>query len=557
MILSLLLLAHVITATTGKIYPIADDQITTTTVTFKYQNIRAAKKFKFQLYDKRAGRTSWRKLDTFYKKRTSKTAKKFSMTLSNLKQDRDYRIRYKPIYVGGREGIWSDYRSWHTKDDALYIYLDTEDSLLTGDIPYVLIEDSGEFAMTLQDDGRWYYELDGITKDDIIQYRFSRNNLGPRSYELFDPDDVDKLHSVTISSVPQTKEHTTTDWRLLTPDIETGEVSTEDYPVVDRAQFIQGVELTRDYPEGFSSYTATTFTSIADYDLSYVAIPYATRVIIGGDPVETNQSVDGYPTETQLETMLTEATTAGLTPILVIDFPINQENEETILADMAGDHANSYFSTYLTRWREAMNDGMDFAIAHNIEIVVLDTDFYDYLDFQDNTQQAYFSYILENDILPTVASGYTGTLTTKELSMDADFTWYQADEIDWLGDTWYPTTSEDLATIYGPLNTQYGKPVFFTNLGVFSIDGASTIGETVSPTSSKLDPDLSNDTYTLDTQEQADVYEAVFRDIADTSYVIGTMAPDYSFFTQYDKLSNIRDKVAGLVWQRWAGLFNE
>src|SRR3989338_5341575 len=166
MILSLLLLAHVITATTGKIYPIADDQITTTTVTFKYQNIRAAKKFKFQLYDKRAGRTSWRKLDTFYKKRTSKTAKKFSMTLSNLKQDRDYRIRYKPIYVGGREGIWSDYRSWHTKDDALYIYLDTEDSLLTGDIPYVLIEDSCEFAMTLQDDGRWYYELDGITKDD-------------------------------------------------------------------------------------------------------------------------------------------------------------------------------------------------------------------------------------------------------------------------------------------------------------------------------------------------------------------------------------------------------
>lgn len=555
MILSLLLWAQVISATTGKIYAIPDDQITTTTVTFKYANIRAAKKFKFQLYDRRAGRTTWRKLDTFYKKRTSKTAKKFTMTLSNLKIDRDYRIRYKPIYVGGREGIWSDYRSWHTKDDALYVYLDAANSLLADDRPYILIEDIGDFAMTLQDDGRWYYELDGITQDQVIQYRFSRNNLGPRSYEQFDPDDVDFLRTVTIDTVPQTKEHTVTDWRLLTPDVTSGTVSTDAYAVVARDPFVLGVELSRDYPDTPTAYTASTFVSVSAYGLPYVAIPYATRVIIGGDPVETNQSVDGYPTEAQLETMLTEATTAGLTPILVIDLPINTETEETILAEMTGDHDNSYFSTYLTRWREAMNDGVDFAIDHGITTVVLDTDFYDYLDWQDDIQQAYFSYVLENDILPVVASGYSGILTTKELSTDGDFTWYQADEIDWLGDTWYPTTAEDLATIYGPLNTQYSKPVFFTNLGVFSIDGAATIGETVSPTANALDPDKSNDTYTLDTQEQADVYEAVFRDIADTSYVVGALAPDYSFFTQYDKLSNIRDKVAGLVWQRWAGLF--
>lgn len=553
--ISLLLLTHLILASSAKIDTIADDNITTTTVTFKYTNIRAAKKFKFQLYDQRAGRTNWRKLDTFFKKRTNKKAKKFTMTLANLKQDRDYRIRYKPIYIGDREGIWSDYASWHTKDDALYLYLDTVNSLLADDIPYVLIDGVDAFAMTQQDDGRWFYELDGITPGDVLQYRFSRNNLGPRSYEQFDPDDVDQQRSLTIATVPQTKEHTVTSWRLLTPDIVTGEVSSEDYPVVARDPFILGVELSRDLPDNLTTYSNSTMSSIADYGLPYVALTYASRQIINGDPVETNHSVSGYPTETDLATLLTDAQTAGLSPVLVIDFPINPDNETEILQELSGDHSNSYFSTYLTRWREVMNDGIDFAIDHGIDIVVLDTDFYDYFDFQDDAQEAYFSYVLENDILPTVASGFSGTLTTEELSTDGDFTWYQAAAIDWLGDTWYPTTAENLATIYGPLNTQYGKPVFFTNLGVFSIAGASTIGETLSPSSNKLDPDQSDDTYTLDTQEQADVYEAVWRDIADTGFVVGALAPDYSFFTQYDKLSNIRAKVAGLVWQRWAGLF--
>lgn len=553
--LSLLLFAHMIMASSAKIYDIPDDDITTTTVTFKYANVRAAKKFKFQLYDRRSGRTEYRKLDTFYRKRTSKKAKKFTMTLANLKQDRDYRIRYKPIYFGDREGIWSDYAPWHTKDDVLSIYLDTEDSLLADDVPYLLIDDSA-FIMTEQEDGRWFYELDGIAKDDVITYRFSRNNLGPRSYEQFDPDNVAHQRSLTIETVPQTKEQSVTSWRLLEPSIENGTVSSENWPVATRDQFIMGVQLTTNYPENFSEYSASTFSSISNYDLPYVAIRYATRVIIGGDPVETNQSVDGYPTETQLETLLTEAQAAGLTPILIIDFPINAENESAILADMAGDHANSYFSTYLTRWREAMNDGVDFASDHGIDIVVLDTGFYNYFDFQNNTQEAYFSYLLENDILPVVASGFSGILTTEDLSTDNDFTWYQADEIDWLGDSWYPTTAEDLATIYGPLNTQYNKPIFFSNLGVFSIVGAATIGETLSPADDALDPDQSDATYSFADQAQADVYEAVFRDMADADYVIGAIAPDYSFFIQHDKLSNIRDKTAGLVWQRWAGLFN-
>lgn len=567
---------HTARAGTASIHPITDDKIGTTSVTIKFVNVRAAKKFKFELYDRRAGRTQYRKIFGFFQARKSKKSKNLTIHLSGLKQDRDYRIRYRAVFLGDRTGIWSDYATFRTKNKAIYFYLDTEDSLLADDVPYLELDDTSTteatttaYAMTEQSDGRWYVEIEGIAKGDELQYRFSRNNLGPRSYEQFEPDDIDHLRSLTIAEVPETKELTVTDWRLLPPTTNTDTVSSEAWSITERDPFVLGTALTANYPDDFMDYSATTFESIATLGLMYVAIPYANRVIINGDPVETNHSVDGYPTETQLATLLTEVQTAGLTPILMIDLPINAEQVDTITEDMTDTHGNSYFSTYLTRWREAMNDGLDFAIAQNIDIVVLATPFDDF-NFQNNTQQQYFSYILENDILPDVGSDYSGILTTKELSTDGDFTWYQSNKIDWLGDSWYPTIADNnspeitdmytealdqLATTYQPLIDQYNKPIFFAHLGVFSIDGAASLGETIEPTANALDPDRSNDTYSVDTQEQADTYEALFRAIADTEDVVGAVAPDYSFFTQYDKLSNIRNKTASLVWQRWVSLF--
>ncbi|MBI4407142.1 MAG: hypothetical protein HY565_01435 [Candidatus Kerfeldbacteria bacterium] len=575
-LVSALLFGQTAQAGTALIHPITDDKIGTTTVTIKFVNVRAAKKFKFELYDRRAGRTQYRKVFGFFQARKSKKSKNLTIHLSGLKPDRDYRIRYRAVFLGDRTGIWSDYATFRTKNKAIYFYLDTEDSLLADDVPYLELDDTSTteatttaYAMAEQSDGRWFVEIEGIAKDDVLQYRFSRNNLGPRSYEQFEPDDVDHLRSLTISEVPETKELTVTDWRLLPPTTDTDTVSSEAWPVTARDPFVLGTALTTNYPDDFMDYSAATFESIAALGLTYVAIPYANRVIINGDPVETNHSVDGYPTETQIATMLTELQAAGLTPILMIDLPINAEQADTITEAMTDTHGNSYFSTYLTRWREAMNDGLDFAVANNIDIVVLATPFDDF-NFQNNTQQQYFSYILENDILPNVGSDYSGILTTKELSTDSDFTWYQSNKIDWLGDSWYPTIADtdtptitdmytealdQLAATYQPLADQYNKPVFFANLGVFSIDGAASLGETIAPTANALNPDRSSDTYSVDTQEQADAYEALFRAIAETEDVIGAVAPDYSFMTQYDKLSNIRDKTASLVWQRWYSLF--
>lgn len=537
----------------------------TNSVTIKYVNVRAAQQFKFQLYDRRTGRTNWRKVDTFYIRRTSKTRTHKKSTISGLKTAREYRLRYKPIYIGDREGIWSDYLSFTTREHGVYITLNDNGSLLDDDIPFIYVDadsdttaEPGAYVMEEQSDGSWLGIIPDVTKDDVIQYVIARNYAGPRSFEQFDPDDVSTRRTITADEIPFEKSLTIDNWRWLRSDITDGTINTDNYSVVARDPFVLGAALDNRYLDTASTFSATTFTSIADLGLSYVVLPYASRMITNGSSVTTTETVDAYPTDNEYAKLVTAAEAAGLTAIMKIDFPIDPDNTDNILDALDNSTEREFFGTYLTRWREAMNDGVDYAIEHNIDIVVLDTSFYDTLDLAGYEEQYYLNTLLRDDILPIVAADYTGVLTTAELSADPDFNWYSSSDIDWLGASWYPGSNpaSELTSTYQVLSAAYSnKPVFFYNLGVYGIDGASSLGASIAPSDARVNPDYADTTYALDYQEQADHYETVFRAIADNSFVIGAMAPEYSYGVQYDKSANIRAKTARLVWQRWSGLF--
>ncbi len=481
--------------------------------------------------------------------------------------------------MGDRLGVWSDYAEWHTTKQAVYFTVTFDQAPAAADVPYLVVDDSsttsatlGSYQMTALNDTTYEVIVEGVSKDDVLKFVAARNTALARGFEQFDPDDPTYLRSVTVTALPTYEAFSVAGWRWYDPTLSAGEISTADWAIADRDQFVLSAGLEPIYDESFEALTDGTMEAITTAGLRYVTIHYAKRVITNGDPVETtNQKIVEYPDQTETETLLTAATTAGLTPILMIDFPIDPDNEEAILEQMAGTHANSYYSGYLTRWREAMNDGVDFAIANNIGIVVLDTDFYDFT-FQDDTQQFWFSYIIQNDLLPVINSGFSGVLTTEELNTDADFSWYSASEIDWVGDSWYPDltnsanpTISDLYTealaqlddSYAAANATYGKPIFFSQLGVMSWDGAIAAGETFSPDNNNIDPDKANNSdYPRDYQEQADAYEALFRAMAERSLVIGAGSIHYTYYIQHDKLSNIRNKPAEQVWARWEQLFS-
>jgi hypothetical protein len=538
--------------------------IGTTSVTVKYVNVRAAKQFKFQLYDRRQGRTNWRKVDTFQVARKSKTKTYQRTTIGGLKVGRQYRLRYKPIYDSSHEGVWSDYASFETKEEGVYITLNDNDSLLSDDIPYIYVfpdsdttAEAGPYVMTAQDDGSWLGIITNVSKNDVIHYVLARNYAGPRTFEEFTPDDVTTYRTVTVDTVPFEKELTVDNWRWLETGVMDGNVSSDAYAVADRSTFVLGAELSNGYLGDIGTYSTATFASMAELGLQHVVLPYASRMIVDGTTADTTETLTNYPTDSEYETLMAEAEAAGLTPIMKIDFPIDPADEDVIRAQLNDSNAHSFYSTYLTRWREAMNDGVDFAIDHNIAIVVLDTSFYDTLDLNADDEQYYFNYILEHDILPVVASGYDGILTTDQLSTDSDFSWYESSYLDWLGASWYPASVNELTTIYEPLSTTYGnKPLFFYRLGAYSIDGANSLVQSIDPNDAVVDPDQADTTYITDFQDQADMYELIFRAIADDANVIGAMAPEYSYSTLYDKSANIRGKTARLVWARWAELFN-
>lgn len=563
----------------AQIDPIAEENITAHTATLRYKNIAAVKKFKFELWDKRVGRTVYRKIDVFFKKRTSKQSKYFSLTLTNLKPDRDYQIRYRPVYLGDRLGLWSEYAQFHTKKQAVYFTINFGVPIADSDFPYLIVDDSsttsaalGSYLMNAVDEDTYEVIVEDVDIGDELKFVAARNTTLPRTFEQFDPDNPTHLRSFTVETLPDEHEFTVDGWRWYNPSLSIGDISIEDWPITTRERLSLSVGLEPIYDESFTALTTSTMQAMAESGLRFVTIHIAPRMIINGDPVETtNQKIPNYPNDEELAALFVAAKTAGLTIIMAIDFPIDPENEDAIEEQMQKTHGNSYFSTYLTRWREAMNDGIDVANDNDIAIIVFDTDFLE-LTYQNNEQQAYVSHILKNDLLPAIGSGFDGIITTEELSSDADFDWYESEAIDWLGDTWYPdltnstapTVAEmyteaknQLAATYATANATYGKPVFFHQLGVMSWRGAVARGEDFNPENSAIDPDKENTSeYVRDYQEQADAYEALFRAIAEVNYVYGAGSIGYTYYIQHDKLENIRNKPAENVWSRWEELFS-
>lgn len=567
-------------AVTAKIKPLRDQDIYTQKVKVRFAKISAAKKYKFELWDKREGRATYRKVRTFYKKYSKKHGKTVRMKVKELSVDRDYRIRYRPVYAGDRLGLWSKYRTFRTANTSITFNLTTDSSLPAGDVPYVVINDNSTtsatidaYAMTSTGDTTWQYELENITNSDIVKYVYSRNNLGAASYEQFSPDDPTELRSITVDSLPVTKDQTITSWRWLDSSVNTGSLPVDgNYVITDRSQFITSIGLPETFDGIPSDLITSTMQNIAENGFDYVTIYYSPRMITNAtDTVTTTTSTQNTPSSTEIVELIQAANAAGLEVILSLQLNVDPDDAANIndaLYDT--EHENSYFTTYMTRWREAMNDGVDVAEANGVNYLVLFNPFPDF-SYTNSAQKSYVSTVFGNDIVAVPVSSYTGTVITSNFESDADMTWYSNSAIDWIGVEWEPDLTSstsptvadmktdavtDIASTIQVINTTYSKPAFFHQLNVGSWNGAAG-GDDLALDSNAVDPTkATNASYSADYQEQADTYEALFQAIADTSYIVGATTSNYTYATQLDKGSNVRDKIAEQVWQRWDVLFD-
>lgn len=558
----------------AKFDTLADAAIGTTSVTVRYYNIAATKKFQFQLWDKRAGRTSYRSIDSWFIKRTNKKKKIFETPIADLKSNRDYRLRYRPIYGGDRPGLWSNYLLFRTKNQSVTFNLTSAVTLATDDVPQVVMADSGPHPMTLQNDGSWSFELEGVSRDDVIQFVLSRNFLSTIGYEQFEPDDPTAWREFTVTDLPLERNVTVEQWRWFDPSVSSGTVSTDAWVVTDRDQFVVSAMLPSDYTDASDSYlVASTMQTLAEAGFNYVTIPYSARFLLSANPLTAeSRSNKNTPSTEQLESILTEATSTGLTPILYLQMKLDPDNADAIANDLAGTHDTSYLTSYLTEWRQTMRDGVEFAMAHAITTVVLEPTF-DTLEYSDDAQQQYISFIIANDLLPMIADGYSGILTSGAVNNDGDFSWYAASQLDWVGINWQPDLTDSLeptmANMYttavtavtnelASLNALYNKPIYLAGFTLASWDGAAgALPASLVPTNAVDPAEPINDAYPRDYQEQADAYEAAWRVVADSNFIVGATTQRYGYFDIHDTTEAIRNKPAEQVWSRWIDLFSD
>lgn len=429
---------------------------------------------------------------------------------------------------------------------------------------------AGSYPMNKLSAKRW-----GITLTDLVEgtfkFQLSRNDLGTPSYDKFKIDQPNKKHHVNITRSSQTKTIDVRRWRWYTPQKLSGDISTADWPIAERDQFIMGMGLIDYHWEQFNPLITSTMGTIADSGFEYVNIAMSPTIITGVDPLTVTTEAINTPTDEELRRLVKQARKHNLSPILFINFNSDPTQQTEISEYLSGELTTEEHLEFVDYWTANARLGVEDAIALDLPIVVLNSAFF----FNGYTSEEQKTTVNQAviDALPDIVVGYDGIVTTDFYTSEPAWTWYGAEEIDWVGDKWFPDSAGDdydanistmyqnsldyINTTYQPAYALYHKPIFLNQLGIESFDGAAgPLSDINSEGKLVSEYYANNPNYPKDYQEQANAYEAVFRAIADTDYIVGAFSFSYMYYEQHDKSANIRSKPAELVWRRWWKKFN-
>lgn len=424
---------------------------------------------------------------------------------------------------------------------------------------------AGSYSMNKLSAKRWRITLTDVVEG-TFKFQLSRNDLGTPSYDKFKTDRPNKKHRLTIHQRNQTETIYVHRWRWYTPQQLDGDISEQDWTIADRDTFILGMGLI-DYHWGqFNPLIKSAMATIADSSFEYVNIAMSPTIITGVDPLTVTTETVNTPTDQELRRLVKQARQHDLSPILFINFNPHPDQQTEINEYLSSELTTDEHLEFVDYWANNARLGVEDAIALDLPIVVLNSAFF-FNGYNSEEQKSVVNQAVL-DALPAIVEGYNGIVTTDFYTADSAWTWYGAEEIDWVGDKWFPDIAGDdydasieamyqnaldyINTTYQPVYTLYGKPIFLNQLGMESFDGAAGPLSDINSEGELISEYYANNPdYPKDYQEQADAYEAVFRAIADTNYIIGAFSFSYMYYEQHDKSANIRGKPAELVWRRW------
>ena len=407
----------------------------------------------------------------------------------------------------------------------------------------------------------------------ITTYKYNRNDFGFSTDEQFVPDDDATRRTIEVGDDALSTRDEVTAWRWLSEDPPHADISPfiPETPVERSEPLAFGVFPLDFFNDAFLDHIPTTLDRLKEKGFEYLGFAYAPAFFTNGDPLEFSSEAINTYTVAQLEFNFAEARERGFKLALsagVETSVIDSEAFGRIEASFQREHEDDWYVKLAEEWELAMLRAARIAEEHQVEILVI-SDQWPFWGNKTESQKAFLNVMI-NSTIQKIRTEYSGKITSDFYLEDEAFDYHQ--QLDWVGDKWWwplaktrePNLQELIAEAetliderYEDIHNRFGKPIFLSQLGYASYDGAAGAVQisTEAPEIGEWFP--YDDAYPADFQEQADAYEAVFQAIYDEPFIIGVFAFSYTYWDSYDKSTGLRGKPAEEVWAKWSRIFRE
>lgn len=412
---------------------------------------------------------------------------------------------------------------------------------------------------------RWQIDINESSFDST-QYKYCRNCECDAADESF--DDANQSWRVLAFQKATTQEDNVTAWRWLSANLLHISLDTTDYqttpPNNTKTDFFAGVMLNDWWKHEWIDSIDTTMKKITQDTnatwIQYAPVPEITQLY--PTPIIKAVAANGT-SDADLLAIIKSAHTHGLKVFL-------NPSPWAFDADSSPeDHNQTWWNDFRDQWKPIM---LHYAqIAQDNDVEMLEFKMWPNIDAINDNEKAKMND-LASGLLDDVKSVYTGKIAVQSICYDVDRPVLDAQRNgDYLAvNIWsyYPwhlgdTKDDNVSSIYNHIdadldacknyydNNSISKPVIIEQLAAASYDGA-IIGAV------ENDEDIdsfheNNDSYTLDLQEQADVYEATLHAISQKDWIEGNYAFTYFYWDSVGKDINIRAKPAQNVIAKWYG----
>lgn len=401
--------------------------------------------------------------------------------------------------------------------------------------------------------GRWTYTW-FASPDVVFNYHYVRDGDTNVGIERLSPDADGAFRSVSVGTVPVTRNDTVVRWRhQLQETLPEAIFLKAPLPIVPRtngAPFITGLE--------FMDYWQPAWKPLIDSSAAFVASTNAQWAmvspvwgILSADPPLIDHGWNSFPPPDLVE-HIRRLKARGLRVVL---FPQPYPTTEPY-AGYNRPNTAAWYDEFFIELANCLTLYAHVAEAEHVEMIVIpSSNWYDAEEpHKDPVAMAKINERMKA-IIATIRTIYHGKLSSSYFIDRAEYDWYG--DLDYVGDIWWwpiaKSTSDTVEQMriealrildsrYLPIYDRFKKPILMSSVAYYSADSSALQRFGVgSPEISPWGPETS----TLSAwQQQADAFEAVYSAFGQRAWVQGGIVFGNWYFDVDEKGYSVRGKTA-------------